>query len=412
MLLPIQKIRECFPALASVPDVLFDNAGGSQIPRVVADAIHDYMLNTYVQLGADYETAQRATKIVADAHDFLNLLMNGQGAGQVIMGSATTVLCHNLATCYAQAPRMGRDEIIVAETSHEANASPWYRLADHGFKVHNWPIMKDSVELDLNSLRQLLNERTRIVAFPHVCNAIGHIENAKKITALAHESGARVVIDGVAYAPHRAIDVQHIGADWYVYSMYKVFGPHMAAMFGRHDAIDEVEGLNYHFIPKESVPYKFELGGVLHEGCAGILALWKYLAHVVGDDTATPNRDVIGRAFARFTDLENSLQERLLEYLRGRSDVTIVGPQHSNENRISTISFVHNKHRSGDIAKAANSKRFGIRYGHFCAYKLFQRFAKDNRLHALDDGVVRVSALHYNTIEEIDGLIDCFESIL
>jgi cysteine desulfurase family protein (TIGR01976 family) len=409
----MNDIRSAFPALAATSDVLLDNAGGSQVPAVVADAIRDYMLTNYVQLGADYETAKRSTAVVADAHDFINLFMNGQDSGKVMLLSATTVLCNMLADCYGRAPQNGRDEIIVAQTSHEANAGGWYRLADRGFTVRTWPVEPDTLELNLNTLRSMLNGRTRIVAFPHVCNVLGRIEDAQAMTKLAHDAGARVVIDGVAYAPHRAIDVKVIGADWYVYSTYKVFGPHLAALFGTHDAIAELEGPNYFFIPKDDVPYKLEPGGPAHESCAGLLALWRYLATVTHNapDTA-PRRDIIEQAYARFTELEDPLQLRLLDYLRGRDDLRIIGPAHSGPNRVPTISFVHKTRRSRDIVLEVNAKRYGIRYGHFCCYRMCERLANEGVLHELHDGVVRASALHYNTIEEIDGLIECFEQVL
>lgn len=223
-MLSADQIREFFPAIQASPDVLLDNAGGSQVPRQVADAIRDYMLTTYVQLGADYATSRQSTQTVERAHEFINLFMNGVGLGQVALRSSTTVLCAMLADCYARNDHAGRNEIIVAETAHEANAGPWYRLANRGFQVHTWPLGPEGLDLPLDSLKNLLSDRTRLVAFPHVSNILGRVEDARTITRLAHGAGARVVIDGVAYAPHRAIDVADLKADWYSYSTYKVFG--------------------------------------------------------------------------------------------------------------------------------------------------------------------------------------------
>jgi selenocysteine lyase/cysteine desulfurase len=124
------EIRAMFPALAACPDVLLDNAGGSQVPVSVADAIRDYMLTTYTQLGGDYETSRRSTETVRRAHDFIKLFVNGVGRGEVMLGSSTTAQCIMLADCYRRAAREGRDEIVIAETAHEANAGPWARLAE------------------------------------------------------------------------------------------------------------------------------------------------------------------------------------------------------------------------------------------------------------------------------------------
>ena len=412
-MLTIDQIRTSFPAIAASPDVLLDNAGGAQVPRQVADAIRDYMLTTYVQLGADYQTSRRSTEIVEQAHEFIELFVNGVGLGRVALASSTTVLCAMLAECYARAANTGRNEIIVAETAHEANAGPWYRLVDRGFRVHTWPIAPGSLELGRDDLQRLLCERTLIVAFPHVSNILGRVEDAQGITELAHDAGARVVIDGVAYAPHRAIDVADLRADWYSYSTYKVFGPHMAALFGTTEAFADLDGPNHFFIPRDAIPYKFEPGGPSHEGCAGLAALWTYLALLAQstpDDAAS--RIGVERAYEHIADHEDRLQSRLLAYLRSQSNLRIIGPPDSSPSRVATVSFVHRTRRSADIVKAANARGYGIRYGHFYAYRLCERLVRAGVLHDVEDGVVRVSMLHYNTLDEIDGLIECFEDLL
>ena len=412
-MLTLDEIRGFFPALQASSDVLLDNAGGSQVPEQVADAMRDYMLTTYVQLGADYGTSLDSTDTVERAHEFITLFMNGTDNGAVALGSSTTVLCAMLADCYARAKRNGRDEIIVAETAHEANAGPWFRLEGRGFKVHTWPVDPASLELSLDDLRRQLSERTLIVAFPHVSNLLGRIEDAQAITKTAHEAGARVVIDGVAYAPHVAMDVAALEADWYVYSSYKVFGPHMAALFGTTEAFAELDGPNHFFIPRREVPYKFEPGGPSHEGCAGLLALWPYLAALAGRTAnEAPSREGIKEAYRRISELENMLQARLIDYLRSKPDLRILGPAQSSSNRVATVSFVHRHKKSAEIVRAVNAKGYGIRFGHFYAYRLCNRLAQESVLHDTEDGVVRVSMLHYNTLDEIDGLIKCLEGLL
>lgn len=346
-MISLEHIREQFPSLQTCSDVLLDNAGGSQVPRLVADAIRDYMLSNYVQVGANYRTSLSATATVHRAHEFVTLMMNGVQHGHVAIGSSTTMLCAMLSECYARASNGTRNEIIVAETAHEANAGPWFRLAARGF------------------------------------------------------------------APHRAMDVASLGADWYVYSTYKVFGPHMAALFGTHAAFEELEGPNHFFIPKHEVPYRFEPGGPSHEGCAGLVALWGYLADLAGFAPQDgPSRLGIERAFEQISLLEEILQARLLGYLRSKRNVRVVGPLASGPDRVPTISFVHRSKRSAEIAKTANVKGFGIRYGHFYAYRLCERLAREKITHNTSDGVVRVSMLHYNTLEEVERLIACLELLL
>ena len=253
------------------------------MPRVVADAMHDYMIGSYVQLGADYPMSQRCTQVVEDAHDFINLFMNGVETGKVILGSSCTQHLFMLADCYAQVMREG-DEIIISRMGHDANVCPWSRLEQRGFRVRMWEIDSESYSCPLENLEAMLSDRTRIVALPHVSNMLGGIVDVKAVAEIVHQASARVVVDGVAYASHRAIDVSDWDIDWYIYSTYKVYGPHMSAMYGKQSALEEITGPNLDFIPKGEIPYKFELGGVNHEGCSGLLALGKYLNFLTGRD--------------------------------------------------------------------------------------------------------------------------------
>ncbi|MFO0827350.1 MAG: cysteine desulfurase-like protein [Phycisphaerales bacterium] len=397
----VEAIRHRFPALRASM-ALLENAGGSQVPIDVADAMRSYMLESYVQLGAGYPMSNVATQTVDAAHAFVNLFMNGTRTGTAILGPSSTQLCYLIAGCYADRWRPG-DEIVVAETAHEANVGPWLRLERAGAVIRWWRIDRDAKELTLDGLDRVLGERTRIVAFPHVSNLLGGIVDVAEVTRRAHRAGARVFVDGVAYAPHRAIDVERWDVDWYVYSTYKVYGPHMGALYGKSDALAELDGPNHFFIPRDRVPYKFELGGACHEGCAGLLALWKYLAFLAGaDGAAPPSRDVVERALARMAELEVPLQRRCLEGLRSIPAVRLVGSSDASEStRVPTISFTHARRRASEVAAHAHRANVAIRNGHMYAHRLCTALGID-----IDDGVVRVSALHYNTLDEIDRFLD------
>jgi len=396
-------IRSWFPALQS--DFAFlENAGGSQIPLVVADAIRDYMLSDYVQLGAGYPQSQRATAVVDDAHEFVETFMNATGFGKVILGNSTTALIQILANAYSEVWNPG-DEVIIAETNHEANAGPWSKLERLGVVVKTWKVEPEKFECSLLSLAELITDRTRIVAFPHVSNLLGEVVDVKAITALVHSKGAKVIVDGVAYAPHRAIDVADWGVDWYVYSTYKVYGPHMAALYGSAAAFGELSGPNHFFIPRESVPYKFELGSISHEGCAGILALRSYLRFLAG--TEMDDRQTVVDAFEVMEELEMPLQVGLVRYLRSKPDVRIIGLADEGPRSVGTISFVHNHLTSTEIVAEIDKCNIGIRFGHMYAVRLCEALGID-----LEHGVVRVSLVHYNTPEEIERLIGAFEEIL
>lgn len=396
-------VRSWFPSLASGFAYL-ENAGGSQVPGVVADAIRDYMLSTYVQLGAGYPQSDRATQTVHDAHAFVELLVNAGSAGKVVLGPSMTALSTILANAYSEILKPG-DEVVIAQTNHEANAGPWARLARRGIEVKTWRVDPVSFQCPLGELSRLLGARTRIVALPHVSNLLGEITPVAEVARMAHEVGARVVADGVAFAPHRAVDVQALGVDYYLYSTYKVFGPHMGAMFGRLEAFEEIEGPNHFFVPRGDIPYKFELGGVSHEGCAGLLALRPYLQFLAGSNEH--DRATVERAFSVMAALEQPLTERLIGYLRSRPDVKIVGPSHAAQERVGTVSFLHERIPSPEIAAAVHRAGIGIRYGHMYAMRLCEGLGIDPAT-----GVVRVSLLHYNTEEEIERLVAALDRAL
>ncbi len=394
------EARSRFPGLEG-PDVLLDNAGGSQVPRAVADRVHDYLLHSYVQLGADYATSKRAVATVDAAREFARRVVNAGDRGDVVFAPSTSVACAMLADCHARALVPGRDEVVVCDAGHEANIGPWVRLADRGHRVRHWVPDADG-SLRIGDLDALLSERTRLVAMHHVSNLLGRIEDIRTVADRAHAVGARLCLDGVAFAPHRSVDVQALGADFYVFSTYKVYGPHMAVLFGTHEAFAELVGPNHFFVPEHEVPYRFELGGPNHESCAAWLGVADYLAEVAGVAANGLDRAAIERAFDRFRAWEQRPMERLVGWLSARADVRIFGPATADPDvRVPTVSFVHARRKSRSIAQALNAKGLGVRYGHFYAHRLTTALGL-----VPDDGVVRTSLVHYNTENEVDRLIE------
>ena len=394
-------VREWFPSLAS-GFAFLENAGGSQVPATVADAISDYMTSSYVQVGAGYPLSVRATEVVNEAHRFLETFMNASGLGHIVLGHSSTVLCHLLAGAYAEVLRPG-DEVIVAESNHEANAGPWMELEKRGVRVHLWRLDTSRFECPLSGLEALLGARTKVVALPHVSNILGQVVDLQAVVKLAHSAGARVVADGVAYAPHRLIDVAAWGVDFYVFSAYKVYGPHVGVLFGRSEAFAELTGPNHFFIPRSDVVHKFELGGVSHEACAGLVALRPYFGFLAG--RRIDDRQTIVDAYQTIGTLDAPLGERLRRYLLTKASVRLIGAQ--GEDRVSTISFVHNSKTPPEIVGAVDRESIGIRFGNMYAYRMMEPLGLDPAT-----GVVRVSAVHYNTPAEIDQLIEVLERVL
>lgn len=376
------------------------------MPRSVIGAVQTHLTQNFVQLGAGYGAANRATQTVDDAHEFIQTFMGGADAGLCILGPSTTQLLHMLAGCYSKVWKEGA--IVIAETGHEANVGPWIGLERFGIEIRWWKADPTSFQCSLEDLEELLKDgKVKLVAFPHVSNLLGEVVPVEEITEIAHRHGARVVVDGVAFAPHRPIRAQAWDVDWYVYSTYKVYGPHAAALWGKRECVEELQGPNHFFVP-DGISYKFELGGPSHEACAGMLGLKPYLAALAGAPETEPvSARTAQIAMERCAHLETPLQESLIAFLRTQP-VRIIGPNSGGPDRVPTISFVHPSKPSEWIAQHVNATgRMGIRNGNMYAYRLCQGVGIPT-----DDGVVRISMVHYNTLEEVEALIGVLEPLL
>ena len=398
--LDLNLVRAEFPALKSGYTFL-DNAGGSQVLTRVADRVRDYLLTSAVQLGASYSESEKAGQRVMDARRSVAQLINAAHEDEVVMGSATTSLMFLFTQALLPGIQPG-DEIIVTNTDHEANIGGWLRLEKAGAIVKFWNVNTETLALHTGDLKKLLSPRTKWVAMTHASNILGTINPVAKVAALVHEAGAKLLVDAVAYAPHRLVDVQASGADAYVFSFYKVFGPHFAVFWGKRDMLLPLPSLNHYFIGADVVPYKLQPGNVNYElsyGCIGISDYLIAMGQSLGD-TGT-ERQQMQTAFDAFAAHEDLIAERLLSYLRGKTGVRIIGiPIATNGDRVPTISFMVRGRQSEDIVRHVDQFNIGIRFGDFYAKRLVEALGLQGQ-----GGVVRVSMAHYNTLEEIDQLI-------
>lgn len=390
MLATPHLFRSHFPAIS--PEVaFFENAGGSPVPKQVIEAISRYMLEQMVQLGAPYQKSQVATNIVAEAHQFTQTIFGDDPqnpSGFAILGSSSTQLITMLSECYGRFLKPGAT-VIVAETGHEANIGPWMNLKRLGINVEVWPVNPETEGCEEAWLRERLAQGdVALVAFVHVSNLLGEVVDIKNICSICKQYGARTIVDGVAYAPHAALKVLEWGCDWYVFSCYKVYGPHLAALWGMAAAVEELTGPNHFFVPKEDAPYKFQLGGVSHELAAGWLGLEEYLKQV------SPK---FQSAFDQFRAHELTLQKALIEPLLGDDEIRIVGPQSYGEERVPTVSILHRHRSSSQLANELCDRGILCRNGHMYAYRLCEKLGID-----LNEGVLRLSLNHLNTVEEVE----------
>ena len=407
--LDVAWVRAQFPALAG-DWVFMDNAGGSQILRGVVDRISDYLLTTNVQHGASYAVSQAAAARVQDAQVRTAELLNAERPEEIVMGPTSTLLLQLLAKAMAGQLAPG-DEIVVTRADHESNIGPWVGLQAHGVSIRFWELNPTTGALDLDDLERLMSARTKLVAVTHASNIFGAIHPVAEIARVVHDRGARICVDGVAYAPHRAVDVRAWDVDYYVLSFYKVFGPHHAVLYGKYDQLLELANLYHYFVPKDRIPYKLQPGNPNYELSYGCIGIADYLA-ALGDRTGlaagSGPRAGIVRAFEAIADHEALLAGRLLDYLRHRRGIRVIGPESSDRAaRVPTVSFVASGVASRAIVGHTDGLRIGIRHGDFHSRRLVEHLGFGGA-----DGVVRVSMAHYNTIDEVDRLIAGLDDVL
>ncbi len=404
----VEFARRHFPALSD-EWALFDNAGGTVPLQGVIDRVHEYMSRWQVQLGASYHHSATATERVEAGTQAMALLINAS-PDEVVLGASTTMNVRVLAQ--ALRPRFSPgDEIVVTNLDHESNIGAWRELESCGLTIREWRFDTARHALTLAGLEPLLTPRTRLVCFTQCANVVGTIHDAAAIVRRVHDAGAMACVDGVAFAPHRRVDVRALDADFYLLSIYKVMGPHLGLLYGKREHLVSARGQNHFFIAEDDVPYKLQPGKVPHELAASLPAILDYLMALDvrtfgADGTAEPQR--LDRVFAAIADYEAALAEPLLTFLGTRANVRLVGnPSADPTRRVPTITFTVDGRDASAIPPLLDAERIGIRYGHFYAQRGIDALGLLGR-----NGVVRISMVHYNTPAEVTRLIDALDRVL
>lgn len=407
--LNLDTIRSNFPALQN-DWVFFDNAGGTQTVQQVGEKIQDYLFNSNVQLGASYEISQESGNRVEEAQKIWAKAINANQASEVVFGSSTTALLQNLSRSMVQNFKPG-DEVIVTNCDHEANIGPWINMEKSGIVVKTWKINPETFTLELDDLAKLMTDKTKLVAFTHVSNILGSINPVKEITKFIHDRGAKVCVDGVAYAPHRLVNVRDWDVDFYVFSLYKVYGPHYALLYIRQNQLDELPAINHFFIGNSEGAYKLQPGNVNYElsyGCTGITDYFDLLYSSHFEEKNENLHFRIQKVFDLIALHEEDLAKPLLEFLRNKKGVRIIGNTSADKNkRVPTIAFSVDGVKSSEIPLKVDPSKIAIRWGDFYA----RRLIIDLGLFEWD-GIVRVSMVHYNTMGEVERLINILDEIL
>ncbi len=399
-------IRAEFPAF-SEPSLagwaFFENAGGSYTSRQVLDLLDHYYRATKVQPYGFYPASQEAGEAMDRAHQRIAQALNVP-TEWVHFGPSTSANTYTLAHALAGWMQPG-EAIIVTNQDHEANSGNWRRLADRGFEVREWRVDPVTGHLDPGALDTLLDSKVRAVCFTHASNVVGEINPVAEIAAKARSHGAITVVDGVSYAPHGLPDLLALGCDIYMFSAYKTYGPHQGVMAVRPSLLAELPNQGHYF--NEGVTRKRLVpAGPDHAQIAASAGIADYLERVAAiASPETPGDTPFRKAHAAMRAQEVALLAPLLDYLRGRNDIRLIGPS-DPEKRAPTVALALDV-PAAEMAKRLAAHKIMAGGGHFYAYRLLEGVGV-----APSHGVLRLSFTHYTTPEEIERLIKALDAEL
>ncbi len=411
MNLDIDFVRAQFGQLHDDPEFVFaSNAGGSYVCNQANAVLEHYNRHTRVQPYSRYPSSTAAGEAMDRAHrgwaEALNI-----GVDELTVGPSTSMNTYVMAQAIGDLWQPG-DEIIVTNQDHEANSGAWRRKAlEKGVTIRQWEVEPDSGLLNIETLFPLLRDNTRWVFFTHCSNIVGTVNPVAEITrTIKSGSSARVFVDAVAYAPHHVCDLKALGVDAYAFSLYKVYGPHQGLMYVNRDIHGDLTSQAHYF--NSGIPSKdFNPAGPQHAqvaGCAGVLDYFDELhRRHFGDSDKSAN--------ARLDDLhplilrhENELAAPILDFLQQHADVRLLGKPHVRDNdRAPTIAFKPLEQSSEELTHRLQDAGIGTEHGNFYAHRLISDLGIDP-----DDGVVRLSLVHYGNQYEVERILAALDAAL
>jgi cysteine desulfurase family protein (TIGR01976 family) len=373
----IEAVRDRFHAL-NVPMVYFDGPGGTQCPDSVIEAVSGYLLACNSNVGGKFLTSMVTEDVVGAARAAASDLL-GAMTDEVIFGQNMTTLNFALSRTAARDWEEG-DEVVVTRLDHDANIAPWLHLADDKRLTVHFCELDNECRIDLDHLRSLVNDRTKVVAFPWASNAVGTVTPVKEIVDLAHNAGALAWVDAVHFAPHGDIEVTEAGVDVLLCSPYKFFGPHLGVAYGRRQLLERWRP--YKVRPQSETPgERHETGTLAHELLTGFVATVEYL-HGVGWKFINEHERKLGQKF-----------------LDGIPDGwTLHGPP-TMEGRVSTFALTPADNETPeDAAARLGALGFAVWHGNYYAVEVMKHLG-------LPNGALRVGIVHTNMEDEVDRLL-------
>jgi cysteine desulfurase family protein (TIGR01976 family) len=423
--LDLRPYRRYFPSLEldvnGKQAIYFDNPGGTQVAQQVIDAMVSYFQEANANMHGAFLTSKRTDQVVAAARSAMSDFLNAASPKEIVFGPNMTTLTFAFSRAIGKMLNPG-DEIIVTILDHDANVAPWLALQERGVVIRTVEVHLENVTLDMEDMRAKINERTRIIAVGYASNAVGTINDVATIVRWAHEVGALTWIDAVQFAPHGPIDVQALDADFLVCSSYKFFGPHVGILYGKAEYLDKFPA--YKVRPaSNSAPDRWETGTQNHEGLAGLVGVIDYLA-LLGHEQSAHYRNAFdggsgevlygGRqrdlkiAMQALMDYERRLSAQLLAGLREIKGIKVYGitdPQQLTW-RVPTIACNLEGHSPRELADYLASEGMFAWDGNYYALGIMERLGLEER-----GGALRLGMAHYNTLDEIDKVLECLEQV-
>ncbi|MBO4209353.1 cysteine desulfurase-like protein [Micromonospora echinofusca] len=400
MSLDVARIRAAYPALAEGL-THFDGAAGTQTAGTVAEAVAAAMTTSIANRTEANAPGRRSLRLLAEARAAIADLVGGDPDG-VVLGPSATALTYQLAGLLSADWRPG-DEVVVSRLDHDANVRPWVQAAGVAGATVRWAEFDPVTgELPVDQYADLVGERTRLVAVTGASNAIGTVPDVAAIARTAHAVGALVCVDGVHAVPHLPTDLAALGADFLVTSAYKWSGPHLAAMVADPARWAPLRPAKLMPAP-DTVPQRFEAGTPAFPLLAGLRAAVDHLAGLAGDGTGS-RRSRLRHSLAAAQAYEAELLDRLLTGFAARPQVTVYG---APQRRCPTVSFRIDGRHPAEVATALGGRGICVSSGDYYAYEYFTTMGLRDT-----GGGVRVSIYHYNTADEVDGLLDAVDGLI
>jgi len=394
--MPVEAIRAQFPALARLengkPVAYFDGPGGTQVPRMVADRMADYLFNHNANTHWNYPTSRETDAALNNAREAFADFFNADPR-EIAFGNNMTTLTFHIARALGRQWAAG-DEVVVTDLDHHANVAPWRALAkERGIVIRSAPFNLANGELDWTALEQCFTSRTRLLAIGAASNALGTISPIREAARLARARGALCYVDAVHYAAHAVIDVKEFECDFLVCSPYKFYGPHAGVLYARSQVATRLDVPKLEPAP-EDMPERLETGTQNHEGIVGSAAAIDFLASLGAGST---RRERLVRSMTALHRRGEELFEKLWNELSAIPGVRCYGPAPGRP-RTPTVSFEVAGMEPGNVAKALAQEAIFVSNGSFYASTVMQRLGRES------GGLVRAGCACYTTEQEVGRL--------